>query len=154
MKDEAKRAKVLELRESGMTYNEIAKAMNMKNSSWVCQVCRQNGCGGTASWKNKKHEAMREYKAQGHTNGEVALRFGVSTATAQQICKGIAPQLARPQEYRNGYSGIDKDTIGRKLIEERAPDFEYVGGYSTTMQILRGGSSKVLRDDQAREGNV
>lgn len=132
MIDTAKREMVIKLRKSGMTYNEIAKSMNMKNSSWVCQVCRENGCGGTASWKDKKHEAMREYKAQGHTNGEVALLFGVSIGASQQICKGIAPQLARPQEYRNGYSGIDKDTIGRKLIEERAPEYEYVGGYTAS----------------------
>lgn len=132
MKDEVKRARVIELRESGMTYAEIAKAMNMKNSSWVCQVCRQNGCGGTASWKDKKHDAMREFKAQGHTMDEVAERFGVSRCSAQTICKGIAPQLARPQEYKNGYSGIDKDILGKKLVEERAPDYEYVGGYTTS----------------------
>lgn len=132
MKDEAKRERVIELRNNGMTYNEIAKAMNMKNSSWVCQVCRGSGCGGTDSWKLKKHEAMREYKAQGHTHKEVADKFGISEAYSQVVCKGIAPQKDRPQEYRNAYSGIDKDVLGRKLVEERAPDFDYVGGYTTS----------------------
>lgn len=90
--------------------------------------------GGSGSGRKIKvdYELMRKYKAQGHTMDEVAERFGVSQSHASIVCKGIAPQLARPQKYRNGYSGIDKDILGRKLIEERLPDFEYVGGYTVS----------------------
>lgn len=90
--------------------------------------------GGNGSGRKIKveYEVLRKFKAQGHTMKEVAERFGVSKGHAQFVCKGIAPQRDRPREYRNAYSGIDKDAIGRKLVDERAPDFDYVGGYTNS----------------------
>lgn len=90
--------------------------------------------GGNGSGRKTKveYEVLRKFKAQGHTMKEVAERFGVSQGHAQFVCKGISPQRDRPQEYRNAYSGIDKDAIGRKLVDERAPDFDYVGGYTNS----------------------
>lgn len=68
--------------------------------------------------------AMREYKAQGHSYKEVMERFNCSRDFAHNRCKGIAPQ---PNQYeRNGYSR-EKNLV--QHLEERAPFFEFVGGY-------------------------
>lgn len=77
-------------------------------------------------------EAMRAYKAEGHTMSEVADRFGYNKSYVQQICKGIAPQQARPAEYRNQYTNgtFDREANIIKCITERAPDFEYAGEFT------------------------
>lgn len=82
--------------------------------------------------KAKRNEAMREYKAQGHTHKEVAQKFCLSEATAISICKGIAKQQARPEVYRNQYTGgeFDREANAIKYIEERTPWFEYAGGFT------------------------
>lgn len=77
-------------------------------------------------------EAMRTYKAEGHTMSEVADRFGYNKSYVQRICKGIAPQQARPAEYRNQYTNgtFDREANIIKCITERAPNFEYVGEFT------------------------
>lgn len=77
-------------------------------------------------------EKMREYKAEGHTMKEVADRFGVTEATAQMRCKGIAPQIAHPKVYKNKYTTRDFDRVenAKKYIAERTPGFEYAGNFT------------------------
>lgn len=72
---------------------------------------------------------MRAYKAEGHTNVEVARKFHVCTNTAKRICKGIAPQ-----ENTNGSTGekgvLQREENIKRIIAERAPGFEYAGNYT------------------------
>ena len=86
-----KRAEVIELRKSGLSFKQIAQQMGYKNAnpSYVRKICQENGLDMTIA---QKHEAMREYKAQGHSHKEVAEHFGVSEATSYKACKGVAPQ--------------------------------------------------------------
>lgn len=86
--------KALFLIQEGYTAQEIVKLCDYANISCVFNLAKSHGL------KVKKahadlHIAMREYKAQGHTMGEVAEKFGVTKATAQNICKGINPQMPR-----------------------------------------------------------
>lgn len=85
-----------------------------------------------AEVREARYVKYREYKAQGHTMKEVAEKFGISEATAQKVCKGIAKQIARPEVYRNQYTSGEFDRIANviKNISERAPDFEYAGGFT------------------------
>lgn len=72
-----------------------------------------------------KHNAWREYKAQGHTNKEVAERFGVSEDYVRSICKGIAPQ------GYNQFSNYDKlERNAAEWIRLKTPGLEYAGEYS------------------------
>lgn len=80
---------------------------------------------------------MKAYKSEGHSVDEVAERFGVSSGTAQQVTKGIAPQTQRrPKSYRNQYTApTEKAKAAKaerinKVVLDNAPDFEYVGGYT------------------------
>lgn len=138
MKDEAKRALVIQLRKEGMTYKQIAERLGMKNESWVNLVCKENGLGGTAAWKEKRHEAIRAYKAAGHTHKEVAEHFGISEETSIKAAKGIAPQIERPNtgQFKKGHKNqwsdgnIDQTDRVIKVIEERCAGFEYVGNYT------------------------
>ena len=74
-------------------------------------------------------EEMRKYKAEGHSMGEVAERFGVTTAYAQKTCKGIAPQTnRRPSHYRNQYIRSEPGPEAMKNLE--ANGFVYIDGYT------------------------
>lgn len=86
-----------------------------------------------------KYEKYREYKRQGHTNTEVAKRFGISEQTAQRACAGIAPQgiteaVRDPTLKRNQWVSSDKtlEEHAEELIAERTPWFEYVGGFTNS----------------------
>lgn len=77
-------------------------------------------------------EAMKAYKAEGHTMAEVAEKFGYTKAYAQMVCKGIAPQQSRPAVYRNQYTNgtFDREANAICYINERTPNFEYVGNFT------------------------
>ena len=87
--------KAIELIKDGYTAKEVVEMCNYANASCVYNLARQHGLI-VAKFNVKKHEAMRRYKAEGHTMGEVAEKFGVSKGTAQNICKGICPQKSIP----------------------------------------------------------
>lgn len=64
----------------------------------------------------------RAYKAQGHTNKEVAEHFGISAESAKKICRGINPQ-------RNQNTKTTEEEK-RTYVESFLPiGFSYVGGY-------------------------
>lgn len=82
------------------------------------------------SEREQRNAAMKAFKAEGHNMREVAERFGVSEGTATKICKGIAPQKAKPPEWKNNqYTVVPIDERGRQYIERYAPGFEYAGNY-------------------------
>lgn len=68
-------------------------------------------------------EAMRAYKAEGHTNKEVSERFCCSYGYAKQICKGIASQKNQDRDY------CQREQRAIEMIQSRVPDYEYVGGF-------------------------
>lgn len=91
----------------------------------------------TREESRKRNEAMKAYKAEGHSIGEVAERFGVSEGLASNVCKGIAPQTQRrPKRYNNQYSSQTEKAEAAKIkrinktVQENAPGFEYAGGYT------------------------
>lgn len=88
--------------------------------------------GKTREERAALREAMRAYKAEGHTMSEVADRFGYSKLYVQRVCKGIAPQQAIPKAYRNQYTHKDFDRVAnaKRYIEERTPNFEYAGNFT------------------------
>ncbi len=88
--------------------------------------------GKTREERAAIREAMRTYKAEGHTMSEVAERFGYSKPYVQRVCKGIAPQQAIPKTYSNQYTHKDFDRVAnaKRYIEERTPNFEYAGNFT------------------------
>ena len=68
-----------------------------------------------------RHEMWKAYKAQGHTMAETAKHFGVSKDTIRDVCKGIAPQIDTYEQ---------RELHAIEIIRERAPLFNYAGGYS------------------------
>ena len=115
------RETAIEYRKNGMTFNEIADALGISQGS-ARNICIKAGVSGLLS-KEVRYQKMREYKAQGHSLSEVAKHFGINKKTAQKVCRGIAPQ---PQPDR--YEQREQKAI--EIINERAPMFEYAGGYS------------------------
>lgn len=86
----------------------------------------------TRAEKETRKQQMREYKATGKTNLEVAARFGVSEATACEACKGIASQRARG--YKNLALGPSANRKNESTIinriNEYADRWEYAGNYT------------------------
>jgi uncharacterized Zn finger protein (UPF0148 family) len=72
-------------------------------------------------------EQMRTYKAEGHTNREVADKFGMNYETTKVICRGIASQSNK----------IDKFGLFMNHFKEYQDRWEYVGGFTS-------GEGKVL----------
>lgn len=85
--------------------------------------------GGIMTHQEKeiRNKEMRLYKAEGHTNKEVAEKFNLTEASAKLICKGIAPQKSTPPT--NG-RGIKSDNEVASFIAERQKGFEYAGNYT------------------------
>lgn len=85
--------------QEGHTAQEIVKLCGYANISCVFNLAKAHGLK-VAKAHSKMHEAMRKYKAEGHSMREVAEKFSVSSVTAQYICKGIAPQKSRPPHLK------------------------------------------------------
>lgn len=67
----------------------------------------------------------REYKAEGHTNKEVAEHFGISMESAKRICRGVNPQHSNTNQHSKT---TEKEK--RAYVESLLPiGFSYVGGY-------------------------
>lgn len=122
-------SEIIRYSEEGHDCNETAKLFGL-SKSYVRSICVKNGVKPGQVAREKRNELMRAYKAQGHTMKEVAERFGVSQDRAQVVCKGIAPQKSRPQEYKNGWDEERQIANAIRTIAERAPMFEYAGGYT------------------------
>lgn len=96
--------------------------------------------GGIGSGRKHKvdYELLREYKAQGHTHKEVAEKFCVSEAISIAACKGVSPQRPDSEQARRKairqsvLSHLEREQKAVKVIEERAPLFEYIGGYTNS----------------------
>lgn len=86
--------KALFLIQEGFNAQEIVKMCGYANISCVFNLAKSHGLKVRKA-HDELHAKMREYKAEGHTIGEVAERFGVCKGTAQLICKGINPQENR-----------------------------------------------------------
>lgn len=90
----------------------------------------------TREEQHSRHDAMREYKAQGHTVQEVAELFGVSNQTAQRACKGVAVDSGRTIRAEKASVTLlhknitTRDSRAFDFVAKYAPDFEYVGGYT------------------------
>lgn len=76
------------------------------------------------------YSQMREYKAQGHTNKEVAKHFKCSKSTAQRVCNGICDLSHKTNQYTNGK--FDRIENCKRIIEEHNPNLEYFGGFTDT----------------------
>lgn len=85
----------------------------------------------TREEKAIRRDEMRAYKAEGHSFKDVEKKFGVSYGYAVQITKGIAPQKAKPGEWKNNqYTIIPVEDRGRRYAKKYAPGFEYAGNYT------------------------
>lgn len=130
---EERHVKALNLINEGFTAQEIVEMLGYANETSVYNLARSHKLKIVKSC-TKKHEAMRKYKAEGHSHKEVAQKFGVSEHTSFQVCKGICPQKAKPP--KDGYKsppnkGVLQDIENVKhIISEKAPSFEYAGNYT------------------------
>lgn len=86
--------------------------------------------GGIMTHQEKeiRNKEMRLYKAEGHTNKEVAEKFNLTEASAKLICKGIAPQ--KPKVIPTNKGIIKSDNEVASFIAERQKGFEYAGNYT------------------------
>ena len=83
----------------------------------------------TPSAREERNQKMREYKAQGHTMQEVADKFGVNVLTAQQVCKGIAPQKPTVVPINKGVINTD-DKVAPFINARIKSTLEYAGNYT------------------------
>ena len=83
----------------GHTAQEIVEMVGYANISCVFNLAKYHNLK-VAKAHGKLHEEMRKYKAEGHSMQEVADKFGVSQNTAQNVCKGICPQIRLPKPPR------------------------------------------------------
>lgn len=129
--ERAKRAQsVIEFVKDGRRYEEAAELFGL-SVGYVALLCYKDSVKAIQGAKEKRNVDMQSYKEQGHSMQEVADRFGVTKAVAQSVCKGIAPQTnRRPRVYRNGWNHEKSEANAIRIIEERAPSFEYVGGFT------------------------
>lgn len=125
-----RRNAIKKYRAEGHTLRETAETFGI--STGYCNIVCHEYLEYQADKKSLRNTEMRAYKAQGHTMAEVADKFGISKATAQKVCKGIAKQIARPQEYKNQYTNgeFNREANAIKYIEERTPWFEYAGEFT------------------------
>lgn len=84
----------------------------------------------TREERAERRAAMREYKAQGHTNIEVAEKFGATEGYAVQVCKGICPQKSKAVPKNKGILKPENEVS--LDIKRRLPEFEYAGNYTGT----------------------
>lgn len=82
----------------------------------------------THAEKEIRNEAMRLYKAEGHTNQEVAEKFNLTETTANLICKGIAPQKSNKPPKNKGVLKSEEEVA--RDIEQRQGGFLYAGNYT------------------------
>lgn len=85
--------------DEGYTAPEITKICGYKNNDAIYQLAKNHG-KKIKKAHAAKHEAMRKYKAEGHSHKEVAEKFGVAKQTSVYICKGIAPQKSIPPQQK------------------------------------------------------
>lgn len=110
---------IVELTKQGYKSRQLAEMFGLSQNH-ICLICRQYNVKAT----DVIYEQCREYKAQGHTNQEVAEHFGIAYKTAKHICKGIAPQKGNNQFYK--HTEEEKQTYVESLLPI---GFSYVGGY-------------------------
>lgn len=129
---------VIEMLKNGCSPQEITRSLGYANDTRVYDIARAHGL--SVKWKQKqmfeRDEAMRKFKAEGHTHKEVAEKFGVSVGITHKACKGIAPQAQPVEFHKKKAEEQHKKTLGNreakaiKQIERLG--FEYVGGYTNT----------------------
>lgn len=118
--------KIVELRYAGHKLKQIAQELGVPQEA-VRQACIRAGVKGKP-WKDMRDSEIRAYKAQGHTNREVADRFDISLTAAQTICRGIAPQKKEPKKLADMYEELE--AYAEETIRLKAPGLEYAGEYS------------------------
>ncbi len=112
----------------------------------------------------KRYQAYRDYKAEGHSLPEVAEHFGISEATASKACKGIARQprhiicdAERTKGVKNSLP--DREAKAIETIKANCTGFEYVGGYKNTdsrllLRCLKCGEVAEYSFSSIRHGNA
>lgn len=70
---------------------------------------------------------MRAYKAEGHTNKEVAERFRANYESTKTICRRVSPQTNKGENARRSF--LDKLA--------NYPDWEYIDGYKQSDGTVR-----------------
>lgn len=83
--------------------------------------------GSRLKTTNKKHEAIRAYKLEGHTSKEVADHFGISYDWAKEICKGLYVDTER--HGKAGQFKAKNIEAVKAMIKQSNPNIEYVDGY-------------------------
>lgn len=136
---ERKERKVIEMIRDGYNDIEIAEAVGYKGTSRIFHIAKENGLKvitSKAQEKESLREAMRTYKAEGHSHSEVAEKFGVNMSLTLVYCKGIAKQRLSPEEQSKRSKEQQQKTLAQR--EEKAcqqisqKGYEYVGGYVDT----------------------
>lgn len=84
----------------------------------------------TRAEKQERNIKMRAFVKEGHSREEAAEKYGVAVGTAKEICRGLGQciEITYRNQYTNGQ--FDGEENARHIIEERAPGFEYVDGYT------------------------
>lgn len=94
--------------------------------------------GMTHEESAKFRNAILEYRKDGHTLTETAEHFGVRKNYVTMSCRGVtfpvdieACRAAGRKAKSNQWGKIeDRERNAARLIEERTPQFEYIGGYT------------------------
>ena len=142
VRGEEARLHACEIVRNGGTLDDAALATEF-GRDYVRQLCKQRGIEYQKKQRIYKHvvkikppkkprmprldhDAIRRYYAEGHTAKETAQKFGASKDHVKFLCKGIRSG----NQYQNGMVDIEAHVI--KSLEEHAPNFEYIGGYTTS----------------------
>ena len=108
-----KEEKVIELRQQGHTYGEIANAVGM-GKTYVYQTLKEAGMIGMQRISAaKKREVIHLYE-RGLTYRQVAEKTGVARSSCCEICQAAGVNRA-PTEAQRRFHGIDDEAAERAL---------------------------------------
>jgi len=110
---QAKKQRVVELREKGHTYGEIAQAVGM-GKTFVYRTLKEAGMIGMQRISAAQKREVVHLYARGLTYRQVAERTGVARSSCCEICQEAGVNRP-PTEAQRRFHGIDDEAAERAL---------------------------------------
>lgn len=138
-KSKERKEKAIELLKQGVMLDDIVALCGYANQMSIRNLANEYGLPITTK-TDKKRELREEviaYRKEGHYIRECCDKFGVNREFVKNACKGIEYDWVRDTQTmseaakRQGAERTANYKTIIKLLSERNPDFEYVGGYTT-----------------------
>lgn len=137
-KNTNRKEKAIELIKQGVVLDDIVVACGYANQKSIYDLANKYGL--TLVTKNGQKKELREkiiaYRKEGHYIRECCEKFGVKREFVNSACSGIeydwvrdTQTMSEAAKKQHAEKAGSHETI-IKLLSERNPGFEYVGGYT------------------------